>query len=125
MSVTSNLGSPFVESLGSLSLSTLGSCVMEEMQLTLPWFWCFADCMIAQSAFEQVSSVHDAMYSPISSGILDKVSASVFVFIGRYRMAKLKSANSPIQRRPVAFSFADDKTYVNGLLSVYTTKLGE
>ena len=37
---------------------------------------------------------------------------------------KLKSANSPIERRPVAFSFAEDNTYVSGLLSVYNLKLG-
>ena len=39
-------------------------------------------------------------------------------------MVKLKSANSLTHRKPVAFNFADNSTYVNGLLSVYTVNSG-
>ena len=39
-------------------------------------------------------------------------------------MVNVKSANSPTHLSPVAFNLALDKAYVNGLLSVNTTKLG-
>ena len=60
------------------------------------------------------------MYVTKSNGVLENESASTWVLPGQYLMSKLKSANSPIQHSPVALSFAEVRTYVNGLLSVYT-----
>ena len=65
------------------------------------------------------------MYSSKLIGMRDKVSASAFAFPGRYLTSKWKSASSFTHRRPVAFSFADVRMYVNGLLSVTTVNLGE
>ena len=56
--------------------------------------------------------------------ILENESASTWVLPGWYLMSKLKSASSPIQHSLVALSFAEVRTYVNGLLSVCTLNEG-
>ena len=72
-----------------------------------------AEMEAASSSFE-ITSVHKGINSLKPPGILDKVSATTFAFPGLYFMSKLKSASSPTHLNPVAFSFADDRTYVSG-----------
>ena len=58
------------------------------------------------------------MYFVKSPGIRDKLSASMLIFPGLYLISKSKSDSSKTHCSHVAFSFAVDKTYVRGLLSV-------
>ena len=70
------------------------------------------------------SSVQLSTYDEMSSGTLDNMSALLLNFPGLYLIVKLNSASSPIHQRPVVFNLAEESTYVMGLLSVYTVKLG-
>ena len=56
-------------------------------------------------------------------GILESPSASEFCEPGLYMMLKSKDASSAIHLWLVASSFAEDKTYVSGLLSVTAVNL--
>ena len=100
---------------------TLGSVDREVMKFGSPLSTSCAAHVKACLISDEISSVQDFTMDSISHGTLDSVSASPFALPGRYFIVKLKSASSLIQRKPEALSFADDSTYVNGLLSVYTT----
>lgn len=70
------------------------------------------------------SWVQVCIYFSMSRGILDNLSASAFVFPGLYLIVNWKSANSATHLCVITFNFAVVRTYVRGLLWVYTMNEG-
>ena len=74
--------------------------------------------MVALKSSGENTLVQLDIYCSKSPGNLDRQSASILAFPGRYFTVKLKSANSATHRNPVALSLALVSMYVSGLLSV-------
>jgi len=104
--------------------SSLGESVSDVSHVRSPLACNCAEEITACRTSLFVSSLHICVYSSQSNGMRESESASTLDLPGLYLTLNVKSASSPIHRRLAALSFAVVRTYVRGLLSVYTVNSG-